>query len=72
MQLRFADLGPSGLARRFAVVDEPVPAIERLEVARQAVTKVAAPVTKSVTKSNHRVTKPNAGRKPVHETAADR
>src|SRR5580700_8871808 len=70
MTLRFADLGPSGLVRRFAAVDDPAPQPERLEAARLTV----ADVTKPVTKPRH-VTKPAGGRPALGAapmTAAER
>lgn len=71
MPLHFADLGPSGLARRYGAVeteDEPTRKLERLEAARKA----AAPVTNNVT-NNPPVTK-SRGRPRVAAplTAAER
>ncbi len=77
MPLYFADLGPSGLARRYgamAVDDKPSAPAQRLEAARKAVGDVTR-VTKSVTKVAPLVTKVESvtkGRPAVHETAAER
>ena len=75
MPLHFADLGPSGLARRYgarveAKDDAPAPA-KRLEAARKA---MGEDVTKPVTKPCD-VTKPAGGRPAlgaVPMTAAER